>query len=203
MGKWLAAIGAVILVVLVLLWRELDSSSADPVKPAVPSQVASVPSPSPSEVQPAEVKLEAKPVAAAVEPPKDPSKEKMDPQSDEFFHKHDELVVPNLMRRAVSCWENLPAAKRGEFHRNQSMTATFKQKIRDGVVSISDIQVTGSTLRDTALEACFIQQLRNATWANARLPDWDQDDEITIGVRTLKKYTRENIEFVGPEAPRD
>jgi hypothetical protein len=194
MGKWLAALGAILLVVLVLLWRELDSSSAaplPPVKPEAPAQVAQAPEPKP------EVK---QPEAPAAEAP-DPSKEKMDPQSDEFFREHDEIVVPNMMRSAVKCWDSLPAAKRQSFHRNQSLVAKFKQKIRNGVVTIEGLEVERSTINDPALEACFVQQLRSTTWTNPRLPDWDQEDQIKLGPRTLKKYTRENIEYVGAEAP--
>ena len=131
----------------------------------------------------------------------DPAKEKMDPQSDEFFYKHDEIVVPTMMRQAVKCWENLTPAKRSEFNRTQSMVAKFKQHIRNGVVTITDLQVERSSISDPALEACFVQQLRSTTWTNPRLPDWDQEDQIKLGPRTLKKYTRENIEAVGPEAP--
>jgi len=197
MGKWLAALGAIVLVVLVLLWRELDSSSAapaPPAKPEAPVQVAKAPEPKP------EVKQPEAPAQPAAEAP-DPSKEKMDPQSDEFFREHDEVVVPTMMRSAVKCWENLPAAKRQSFHRNQSLVAKFKQKIRNGVVTIEGLEIERSTISDPALEACFVQQLRSTTWSNPRLPDWDQEDQIKLGPRTLKKYTRENIEYVGAEAP--
>ena len=198
MGKWLVALGAIILVVLVLLWRELGSSSAAPVEPAKPVPAAAVASAPAAKVE-AAVAAPAEPVAP-VEPTK-PATEKMDPQSDEFFREHDEVVIPKMMRQAVKCWENLPAAKRSEFHRNQSMVAKFKQRIRNGVVTVYDLEVESSTIKDAALEACFVQQLRGTTWSNARLPDWDQEDQIKLGPRTLKKYTRENIEYVGPEAP--
>jgi hypothetical protein len=41
-----------------------------------------------------------------------------------------------MMRQAVKCWENLAPAKRAEFHRNQSLVAKFKQRIRNGVVTV-------------------------------------------------------------------
>lgn len=199
MGKWLAALGVVLLVVLVLLWRELDSTSAaapvaEPARPAA-TQVASAPGPK-AGVKPAAAPATVEPAPAAA-----PAADKMDPQSDEFFHHHDEIVVPQMMRQAVKCWENLSSAKRAEFHRNQSLTAKFKQRIRDGVVTIYDLEVERSSISDPALEACFLQELRGTTWSNPRLPDWDQEDQIKLGPRTLKKYTRENIEYVGPEMP--
>jgi hypothetical protein len=200
MRKLLAAIAVLILIALVLLWRELDSSSAAaPAASATPAptQVASAPAANP-EAKPA-------PAPAAVEPtaPKEPSTEKMDPQSDEFFYQHDEIVVPMMMRQAVKCWENLAPAKRAEFHRNQSLVAKFKQRIRNGVVTVHDLVVERSSIGDPALEACFVQHLRDTTWSNPRLPDWEQEDTIKLGPRTLKKYTRENIEADGPEQPRD
>jgi hypothetical protein len=197
MGKWLAALGAIILVVLFLLWRELDSSSAAPAPPVKPAEpVASAPAPA------AAVAAVAAPAAAVAAPEKPaPSTEKMDPQSDEFFREHDEVVTKKLMMQAVKCWESLPDAKRATFHRNQNMVAKFKQRIRDGVVTIYDLEVESSSINDTALQACFLQQLRGTTWSNPRLPDWDQDDQIKLGPRTLKKYTRANIDYVGPEAP--
>lgn len=200
MGKWLAALGVIILVALVLLWRELDSSSAAPAAPAKPPAVAQVVAPAPVAATPAPApEAAARPSEPA--PSEPPKPDKMDPQSDEFFREHDEIVIPKMMRQAVKCWETLPEAKRAQFHRNQSLVAKFKQRIRDGVVTIYDLEVENSSINDPALEACFLQQLRGTTWSNPRLPDWDQDDQIKLGPRTLKKYTRENIEYVGPEAP--
>ncbi len=201
MRKLLAALAVLIIIALVLLWRELDSSSAAApaasATPAAPTQVASAPAAKPA-ATPAAAPAATEPAAA-----KEPSTEKMDPQSDEFFYQHDEVVVPIMMRQAVKCWENLPPAKRAEFHRNQSMVAKFKQRIRNGVVTIHDLVVERSSINDPALEACFVQHLRATTWSNPRLPDWDQEDTIKLGPRTLKKYTRENIEADGPEQPRD
>lgn len=201
MGKWLAALGVALIIALILLWRQMDSSSATAAtapEPAAPSRAAPAITAS-AEVAPPAPKAAEVPAKADEKKPGEP--EKWDPQSDEFFHNHDEIVVPQLMRSAVKCWENLPTAKRAEFHRNQSMVANFKQRIRNGVVTIYDVVVERSSIKDAALEACFLQQIRSTSWTNKQLPDWDQDDEIKLGPRTLKKYTRENIEADGPEAP--
>lgn len=196
MKKLLAILAVVILVVLVLLWRELGASDPAPeaAKPAPPVQVAAAPKAAPATT----------PKAAVVEPPVEtkPASDKMDPSSDEFFYQHDEVVIPIMMRQAVQCWEALSPTKRAEFHRNQSMVAKFKQRIRNGVVTIHDLEVERSSIGDAALEACFVQKLRGATWSNPRLPDWDQEDTIKLGPRTLKKYTRENIEADGPPQPK-
>lgn len=202
MGKWLAALGAILLVVLILLWRQLgssDATAAPKTAPAAkpPAEAIAAAEPAAQPAKPDEAAAPA-PAPAADKPPEN---EKWDPQSDEFFHKHDEIVVPQIMRQAVKCWENLPPAKRAEFHRNQNLVAKFKQRIRNGVVTIYDVEVEQSSISDPALEACFLQEIRGTTWTNAHLPDWDQDDQIKLGPRTLKKYTRENNEADGPEAP--
>src|SRR5262245_26956231 len=132
MRKWLAALGALLLVALVLLWRELDSSSAaSPPGLAATAPIRTVPAGSES----ARGRPEAGPASAAPAPgpvPDRPAKtaDKMDPQGDEFFYKHDEIVIPMMMRQAVKCWENLSEARRAEFHRNQNLVAKFKQRIR-------------------------------------------------------------------------
>lgn len=200
MGKWLVALGVALIIALILLWRQMDSSSATAAaapEPAAPPRPESAIAANAEAVAPAP--KAAEPAAKAEDKSGEP--EKWDPQSDDFFHNHDEIVVPKLMRSAVKCWENLPAQKRSEFHRNQSMVANFKQRIRNGVVTIYDVEVVRSSIKDAALEACFLQQIRSTSWTNKQLPDWDQDDEIKLGPRTLKKYTRENIEADGPEAP--
>jgi len=195
MAKWLAIGALALIALLVLMMKQLESSEATP-RPTP----AARPEPAPH-VMPAAVPLPAEPAPAAA--PAEPAKPaKLDPQSDEFFHKHDEVVVPNLMRSAVKCWENLPGGSKERFNRNQSIVLKFKQKIVNGTVSIHDVEVDRSSIGDAALEACFIQQIRNTTWHDDQLPDWEQDDEIKLGPRTLKKYTRENIEYVGPEAPK-
>ncbi|MDQ3369991.1 MAG: hypothetical protein M3680_31620 [Myxococcota bacterium] len=193
MKKLLAVGGLALIALLLVMWQQLGPSSATPSSAASAAPVATVPVV--ATATPVEV---AAPAPAA---PAEPTKpEKLDPQSDEFFYKHDEVVVPNLMRSAVKCWENVD--NKAAYNRNQSLVLKFKQKIVNGTVTIHDVQVEGSSIKDATLEACFIQQIRNTTWHDDALPDWEQDDEIKLGPRTLKKYTRANIEYVGPEAPK-
>ncbi len=195
MGKWLAIGGLALIVLLVLMWQQLASSDATPTPaPIAKAPVAPVAAVAPTPT-PVAVAVAPEPVAAPSDKPA-----KLDPQSDEFFRKHDEVVVPNLMRSAVKCWEN--TANKAKFNRTQSIVLKFKQKITNGTVTIHDVTVDGSSIGDAALEACFIQQIRSTTWHDDALPDWEQEDEIKLGPRTLKKYTRENIDYVGPEAPR-
>lgn len=190
MAKWLAAAAVALIAVLLVLWKQLGSSDAAAVvrrpPPARSAQVAV-----------AVARPEAAPPAA---PPPAADPTKIDPKSDEFFYQFEELVVPMLSRDAVKCYETLGA----RVHRNQDLVLGFKHKIENGRVTIHDVVVKESTLNNPALEACFIQQIRNSGWTNERLPDMplDEDEIVLNPERGLKKYTRENIEYVGAEGPK-
>ncbi len=197
MAKWLVGAGIAILVMLVLLWRQLDDSSATAAPP--PAKPVVTAAPPPTEPPPvAVVPVVAAPVA---EPVPEPT-QKIDVQSDEFFYKFQEVVPAVLSRNAVKCYEGV--TKR--LHRNQNVVFKFKVKIKDGVVTIKDIAVERSTLGDgnSALETCFLQEIARSTWTDAALPDWEADDQLTISPeRGLKKYTRENMDYVGEPAPKN
>jgi len=203
MGKWLVGAGIAILVMLVLLWRQLDDSSATaatPDKPAVAKVEQPTTTPAPSKVE------AAKPVTDMAPPPTPaPASEapkKIDVESDAFFFKFQEVVPAMLSRNAVKCYEGI--SKR--VHRNQNVVFKFKVKIKDGNVTIKDVEVERSSLGDNngALQTCFMQEIARTTWSDPELPDWEADDQLTISPeRGLKKYTRENIEYVGEPAPRD
>lgn len=198
MGKWLVGAGIAILVMLVLLWRQLDDSSVAAAPPAKPVAVAAAePTPSTPIAAPVAKPVVEEPVAEpAPEAPK-----KMDVQSDEFFYKFQEVVPAVLSRNAVKCYEGISK----KVHRNQNAVYKFKVKIKDGVVTIKDVAVERSSLGDgnAALETCFLQEIARSTWSDPALPDWEADDQLTLSPeRGLKKYTRENIDYVGEPAPR-
>ncbi len=200
MGKWLAIGGAALLVVLFLLWKQLDASSATAATPAPTAKV--VPPPS-------DPLAEAKQVAAAehakagiVEPAPDDGKPgKIDPASDEFFYKFIEVTPAVLSREVVKCYDGRADAQR--LHRNQKLTLDFKIKIKDGEVTISNVREKANTLNDPALTTCFTQAVQRKTWHDDSLPDWEGDDQLVIRPeRGLKKYMKSNIDYVGAEAPR-
>ncbi|HEX8110551.1 MAG TPA: hypothetical protein VF516_22615 [Kofleriaceae bacterium] len=199
MGKWLA--GAIALLVLVvLLWMQIRSPDPDPV---VAEHAAA-----PAAAVPAVVPAAAKPAAQAAQAPQAAPEDeldlpersgKIDPRSDEFFTRFDEVVPRELTRNAARCYEG----RHGQLHRNQGLKLKYKIRIVNGQVTVRDVTVKESTLDDPALETCFIQEVARSTWKDDDLPDWEQDDELVLRPeRGMKKYWRENVDYVGPEAPR-
>src|SRR5215471_11572759 len=72
--------------------------------------------------------------------PSDPEPErpaKLDPRSDEFFNKFDDVVPNRLTRNAAKCYEG----RHGQLHRNQKLSLRFKTKIVNGEVSVHDVTI--------------------------------------------------------------
>jgi hypothetical protein len=198
MRKWLA--GAVALLVLaVVLWMQLQSPDARPVAAehtVAPAAAAPAVVPAAGSAQPAVA--QAAPAAAEPELDVPERSAKIDPRSDEFFTRFDEVVPRELTRNAARCYEG----RHGQLHRNQGLKLKYKIRIAKGQVTIHDITVKESSIEDPALETCFIQEVARSSWKDDELPDWEQDDELVIRPeRGMKKYWRENVDYVGPEAP--
>src|SRR5213078_1987797 len=144
MAKWLITGGVAILVALVvLLWLEMRPDEPAPVvhRSAAPApQVAVVAAPVPVPVAPTAPAEAA--TAPAAEPQVPPGK--LDPRSDEFFYKFDEVVPQRLTRNAARCYEG----RHGSLHRNQKLSLRFKTRIVNGEVSIHDVTIKESTISD-------------------------------------------------------
>ena len=203
MGKWLAAGGVALLVVLLLLWRQLETGSATAATPAPraaagEAPVRAMPAPAGSAAPSAPTAGSA--TAELVPGPLPNKREKMEVESDEFFYKFQEVVPAVLSRKAAECYEGV--SKR--VHRNQKLVLHFKVKIKDGEVTINDVKAGENTIGNPALETCFTQAVQRGGWHDDSLPDWEADDELVIRPeRGLKKYMRDNLDYVGAPAPRD
>lgn len=205
MGKWLAAGGVALALVLFLLWRQLDptDATAAPATQSKPPAIATEPRDALAEAKKIAAEEHAK--AGVVEPVKAPpvagKPEKIEVQSDEFFYRFQEVVPAVLSRKAAECYEGRPETQR--LHRNQKLTLEFHVKIKDGEVTISDVKPSANTIKDPALEICFTQAVARSGWHDDTLPDWEADDQLVIRPeRGLKKYMKSNMEYVGAVAPR-
>lgn len=190
MGKWLAIAGAVVLALLILMWRELDTSSAAPVIDKKPEPVAAAPQ---INLQPVAKTAEVAPVVDDDKP------KKLDPMGDEFFNKFIELVPAVLSRQAATCYQ-LGMLK----DRNQKMVLTFNVHVHNGDVTVRDVKVDRNTIANPGLESCFIQAVSRSGWHDDSLPDYDWPDQLVIRPeRGLKKYTKENMDYVGQPAEHE
>src|SRR4051812_12457540 len=151
MGKWLALGAAVIVVLLLLLLREMKPTEAKTV-PVKPKPVAAAREEMPS--APAAPPPAAGSAVVAARAPAAPVDEaapaKLDPRSDEFFYKFDELIPKVLTRNAATCYEG----RHGQLHRNQKLSLKYKVKVVNGEVVVTDVTIKESTLHDPALETC-------------------------------------------------
>lgn len=190
MGKWLAVGGIALIAALLLMWKQVSSSSAEPPPPALATtkveKAAPVASAAPA--QPANKLDEELPV--------DETPKKLEKASDEFFYAFTEKVPKVLSKDAAECY----AGKLGTKNRNAKLVLNFNVKVRSGKVRVEDVKVAMSTLNDPALESCFIQKVARSGWEDPSLPDEDWPDELVIRPeRGLKKYVKENVEYVGDE----
>ena len=186
MGKWLAAGTIAVLALLVFLWHELQTpaAAATVAAPIAQQQVAPVaPTITPPLAKVAQQVAQANAQAG-----------KIDPQSDEFFYRFDDLQPAMLTRKAATCY----TGGLHRVHRNQKLKLTFKDRIKNGVVTVEDVQIAEDTIQDPELVACFVREVQNTKWSDDALPDWVQDDQLVIRPeRGMKKYTKENMEYEG------
>lgn len=168
----LAAVGAGL-----WLWRD----RAPAPKPA-PAPIAAAPAPAPTRAAPLptvpaieQAPPDVKALAAAL------SSGRLDPKTDEFRERLDELIPARLYAEAAKCYE-------GGQHRNQKLKVSYRMKIEDGQVSISNVHILKNTLTDRRLERCFVAQIEKASFRDDKMPDWESEEELLIRIRGLKKH---------------
>jgi len=188
--KLLAGLTVVVVALLVLIWLQLREPAVAPVaeKPTV-QPVVTVAKADQSFHEAVDKIQKAQDAAAANEG-------KIDINSDAFFVKFDDLIPQMLTKNAAKCY----TGGLNRVHRNQKVKLRFKDHIKNGVVTVSDLQLVEdeTTIHDKALVDCFMREVQNTTWTDGELPDWDQDDELVIRPeRGMKKFTKENMEYQG------
>jgi len=187
MAKWLLAGSLALIALLVMIWRELHAT-ADASTTSTALLAPAAPAPAAPAVSPPLAKAVQDVSAAAAQPGK------IDPASDEFFYRFDDLQPAMLTRKAATCY----TGGLHRVHRNQKVKLAFKDRIKNGVVTVEDVKVVESTIDDPELVACFVKEVQNTQWHDDGLPDWTQDDQLVIRPeRGMKKYTKENMEYEG------
>jgi hypothetical protein len=188
-AKLLLAGAGVLLALMLFMLHELRKSFDAPVPVAKVIVPTAPPPPAP------ETPWEP-PKLADDDKPTQPGK--LDVRSDQFFQHFDERIPKMLTSNAAKCYEG----RHGSLSRNQRLALTYKVTAKNGQVTISDVKVKESSLKDDALQTCFMQQIANSTWKDDELPDVGIDDEIVLSPeRGMKKYWKDNQDYVGAAAP--
>jgi hypothetical protein len=187
MKKLLAAGAVLVLGMLGLIWYQLHTPADAAPAPAPKAEVA--PAPEPARAQGSGLAQVAAKVAAETGKP-----EKVDPASDAFFYKFDDLQPHLLDKAAATCYS-------GGMNRvgwNAKLKLAFKDKIVNGDVMVADVHIVEDTIHNKELTDCFVREVQNTKWHDDSLPDWQQDDELVIRPeRGMKKYTKENMDYQG------
>ena len=180
----IAAVVVIALLALLLMQLEEPATTVEPAK----REVAAAPAAAPVQGA-AELAIAAQKVREAQE-----RGDKVDPASDAMIYRLDERVPAMLTAPAAKCYEG----GLSRVHRNQSVRLGFKLQVKDSVVSVKDIKILASSINDQKLVDCFIREVAAVTWRDDQLPDWEQDDELTINPeRGMKKFTKDNLAYEG------
>jgi len=190
-GGKLVAVGAVaVIALLVLLWYQMQAGPAT----AAPSPKQDVVPVAPRVAAPSPALRAIQAVPSAEEESKDG---KVAIASDEFMRRFTDVAPRSVSGPAMrKCYH-------GGLHRksrDQLITIDFHETIKDGEVTISNVTAKESSLNDPEMQACMLDAIALVHWHDDKLPDYQQDDEVTITPeRVNKKYNPRDYE--GPEAP--
>jgi hypothetical protein len=194
MGKWLLAGGLAIVGLLAFLLIQLSSEAAAPeAVAAAPAKVEAAPAPTAKTAEAEKMKADLARIAEAKA-----QSGKIDPASDEFFHRYDDVVPQILTRSAAKCY----TGGLHRVHRNSKVKLSFTNKIVNGDAFVTDVKVVESTIDDPAMIACFVREVASTRWHDDELPDYSAPDELVLRPeRGMKKHMPDNINYVGEEAP--
>jgi hypothetical protein len=213
MGKWLTAAAVAIVILLIILWRQLDDSEATPSQTATaPAKTIAV-SVDPSIALPRAPKTKAGDVAPAAPTTTaaPEGKQVMDMGSDLFYKHFIDIIPKRLWKDAAICYDG----KVGTRDRDAKYKLAFNVVVKNGKATIRDLHVATdedgkpvNTINDPAIESCFYQHVARYQWdANSDMPDgyvmpdYEYPDELVIRPERSKKYYKDNMEYVGAEAP--
>jgi len=188
MGKWLAAGSIALAALLVLLWLQIrtpaDAATATP-KPA-PAAAAQ---PAPAAAPASDFTKAVGTIAQAESQPK-----KVATDSDEFFYLFQDVITQAASRNAMQCYH-------GGIHslqRHEKVKFKVKDVIKNGEVTITNVEVAEKTFDDPELIACMKEEIAKTHWKDDRLPDYAEDDIVLIRPGSLaNKFSKEAMSYEG------
>ena len=184
MTKWLVAIGALVVALVVLLWQLSTPPEPRPVL-ARSSSSGGADLPKESSQSSKLAPSNAVPPNSVDSPQSDPEKEDeiemLVPGTPEFGHRMDVVVPENFREALAPCYK-------GGLDGNLKLTLTYQLHIVGGKIYATDVKVAKSELNDRALEQCMVTAVQQLSWTAEDVPDWSEEQELFVRLRTLKKY---------------
>lgn len=178
MSKWtwlLAALVAALLISMVWLLRGGDDDKpAKRIGPDAGVKTTRAPDTQrPS--RPKVVRRGETPVANEDEPVK-----MIDPKSEKFSDRIDVGIPFRLRSELAWCYK-------GGLDPDLTVKIRYRLHIKKGQVTTTDVEAISSEV-DRKLRNCFLEKVRNASWELRDMPDFTEENELFVRLRTLKKY---------------
>jgi hypothetical protein len=110
-----------------------------------------------------------------------PPSGKLDPKSEAFYERIDDIIPEHLYAAAADC-------HRTGLEDSEKIRLSVRIRVIDSEVHVADVRVLESSISDQGVEACIRDSVKNARWKDDEMPDWEDEDELLIRVRGLKKH---------------
>lgn len=189
MGKWLLAILALVAAMGVLLWQV---SSGGPKTIEIPSDAGSptvsIPA---SDAQPPKTRGKR----SDARPASDAAVAQYDPQSEEFSHQVDVGIPDGFRAKLARC-------NRRGVDPDAKISLSYRLHIEGGVVSASQVTIEKSDLGNAKLEQCMVNAVQQARWVAADMPDFTEEQDLFIRIRSLNKYLEKDEQESAKETDR-
>jgi len=119
--------------------------------------------------------------ASSAQAPTPASVRKLDPRGDRFRNRVDEQIPQRLYNVASRCYK-------GGLERDQRLDLTYRIRVQNGAVTISDVKTTESTINDAQLERCIKDKIAAQTWRDDELPDMEEEDDLYMRAAGWQSY---------------
>lgn len=175
MTKWFVAMGILMVAMGALVWQLSSGAPAQieiTIADAAPTVAVAASDAGPGRSKPlANRHFDAGPAPVAM----------LDPQSEEFSDRVDVGIQDGFRSRLARC-------ERDGLDPDAKIIITYTLHIEDGIVSASNVAVLKSDLNSAALEQCMVAAVQQSRWEASDMPDFKEDQELFIRLRSLSKY---------------
>lgn len=112
-----------------------------------------------------------------------PTPSRLTPSSATFAERIDVLAANRFRSAAAPCFGR-------DAEPNAEMILRYTLSVHNGQVSAAHARVHKTELDDAKLKGCVVSAVQRESWQDDELPDWSEEQELFIRVRSLAKYRR-------------